>query len=123
MNIYTIEYSGKSFEGWSNLGDDIQSLAAKRLLPRVDGSISREKLKHPVTPGVLSMNGYFLGGVEWPPAPELVPLFFCFPCNTGLCCPGLLSRWYRLSQKARADWLQGSRNYGVTKTPWCGRFL
>ncbi|UEG61991.1 polysaccharide pyruvyl transferase family protein [Stutzerimonas chloritidismutans] len=83
MNIYTIEYSGKSFEGWSNLGDDIQSLAAKRLLPRVDGSISREKLKHPVTPGVLSMNGYFLGGVEWPPAPELVPLFFAFHVTPG----------------------------------------
>ncbi|QFU14099.1 hypothetical protein FIU84_19230 [Stutzerimonas frequens] len=30
MNIYTIEYSGKSFEDWANLGDDIQSLAAKK---------------------------------------------------------------------------------------------
>jgi hypothetical protein len=83
MKIYTIEYSGESFEDWANLGDDIQSLAAKMLLPRVDGSVSREKLKHPVAPGVLSMNGYFLGGVEWPPAPELVPIFFAFHVTPG----------------------------------------
>lgn len=83
MKIYTIEYSGKSFADWANLGDDIQSLAAKRLLPRVDGGVSREKLKCPVAPGVLSMNGYFLGGVEWPPAPELVPIFFAFHMTPG----------------------------------------
>lgn len=83
MNIYTIEYSGKSFEDWANLGDDIQSLAARKLLPRVDGGISRERLQQPVTPGVLSMNGYFLGGVEWPPAPELVPFFYAFHVTPG----------------------------------------
>lgn len=83
MKIYTIEYSGKSFEDWANLGDDIQSIAAKRLLPRVDGGISREKLRQPTEPGVLSMNGYFLGGCEWPPAPELTPIFFAFHVTPG----------------------------------------
>lgn len=83
MKIYTIEYSGKSFADWANLGDDIQSLVAKKLLPRVDGSVSRERLQHPNEPGVISMNGYFLGAVDWPPAPELQPLFFAFHVTPG----------------------------------------
>lgn len=91
MKIYTIEYSGKSFEDWANLGDDIQSIAAKKLLPHVDGGISREKLRQPAEPGVLSMNGYFLGGCEWPPAPELTPIFFAFHMTPGsvarICSP------------------------------------
>lgn len=91
MKIYTIEYSGKSFEDWANLGDDIQSLAAKKLLPRVDGGVSRERLKHPDAPGVISMNGYFLGLCDWPPSPDLQPFFFAFHVTPGsvakICSP------------------------------------
>ncbi len=83
MNIYTIEYSGASFENWANLGDDIQSLAAKKLLPRVDGGISREGLTSTDKAGVLSMNGYFLGACEWPPAPGIEPFFFAFHVTPG----------------------------------------
>lgn len=83
MNIYTIEYSGKSFEDWANLGDDIQSLAAKKLLPRVDGGVSRERLKSPSARGVISMNGYFLGQCDWPPSPDLQPFFFAFHVTPG----------------------------------------
>ncbi len=83
MNIYTIEYSGKSFEDWANLGDDIQSLAAKKLLPRVDGGVSRERLRSPGAPGVISMNGYFLGQCDWPPSPDLQPFFFAFHVTPG----------------------------------------
>ncbi len=75
MKIFTIEYSGASFDNWANLGDDIQSLAAKKLLPCVDGGISREGLARTDQAGVLSMNGYFLGQCEWPPASSIVPLF------------------------------------------------
>jgi hypothetical protein len=83
MKIYTIEYSGQSFEDWANLGDDIQSLVAKKLLPYVDGGVSRERLKHPVSPGVISMNGYFLGLCDWPPSPDLQPFFFAFHVTPG----------------------------------------
>ena len=83
MNIYTIEYSGKSFEDWANLGDDIQSLAAKKLLPRVDGGVTRERLRSPGAPGVISMNGYFLGQCDWPPSPDLQPFFFAFHVTPG----------------------------------------
>lgn len=83
MKIFTIEYSGKSFADWANLGDDIQSLAAKKLLPYVSGGVSRERLQHPEEPGVISMNGYFLGLCDWPPAPELEPFFFAFHITPG----------------------------------------
>lgn len=83
MNIFTIEYSGKSFANWSNLGDDMQSLAAKKLLPHVDGGVSRERLQHPDASGVISMNGYFLGNCAWPPSPELEAFFFAFHVTPG----------------------------------------
>jgi hypothetical protein len=79
MKIFTIKYDGDSFHKWSNLGDDIQSLAAKKLLPRVDGGVSRESLAQATEPGVISMNGYFLGNRDsWPPSEALVPFFFAF---------------------------------------------
>ena len=83
MKIYTIEYSGRSFADWANLGDDIQSLVAKKLLPYVDGGVSRERLKHPEAPGIISMNGYFLGLCDWPPSPVLQPIFFAFHVTPG----------------------------------------
>lgn len=83
MQVFTIEYSGPSFESWANLGDDIQSLAARQLLPYVDGGISREALVSTDKSGVLSMNGYFLSGCEWPPAPAIEPFFFAFHVTPG----------------------------------------
>ncbi|WP_052742354.1 polysaccharide pyruvyl transferase family protein [Pseudomonas frederiksbergensis] len=91
MDIFTIEYSGTSFESWANLGDDIQSLAAQKLLPYVSGGVSREELTCTKKTGVLSMNGYFLGGCEWPPAPAIEPFFFAFHVTPGsqakICSP------------------------------------
>jgi hypothetical protein len=78
MKIYTLSYSEETFPNWANLGDDIQSIAAARLLPRVDGHISREHLQDPVEPGILSMNGFFMGEGQWPPHPSIEPLFFAF---------------------------------------------
>jgi len=62
-----------------NLGDDIQSLAARRLLPRVDFVVDREKLdsfeanlegEHR-----LLLNGWFMHNPDrWPPAASLTPL-------------------------------------------------
>lgn len=76
--VFTIECAGKPFQNWANLGDDIQSLAAKRLLPQVDGCIPKTELNQSTASGVLSVNGFFLGGASWPPAGGLVPFFYSF---------------------------------------------
>lgn len=76
--VFTIECAGEPFQNWANLGDDIQSLAAKRLLPQVDGSIEKAELNKTSESGVVSLNGFFLGGAGWPPAGGLIPFFYSF---------------------------------------------
>lgn len=78
MKIFLLKYEGKSFEGTFNLGDDIQSMAAGRLLPRVDGYVARDRLNEVNEPCVVSMNGYFMGEANWPPSPLIEPIFFAF---------------------------------------------
>lgn len=61
-----------------NLGDDIQSLAARNHLPRVDALIDRENLPAARSAGPLKiiMNGWFMYRTDrWPPPPNLLPLF------------------------------------------------
>lgn len=77
MKIFTVEYSGRSFFNWGNLGDDIQSLVAQKILPRVDGGVSRDRLKQHEVSGVISMNGYFGAGML-PLSSALEPFFFAF---------------------------------------------
>ena len=78
IKVYTIGYTGHSFQNWANLGDDIQTVAAKRLLPQVDGYISREALSEAEESGVISLNGFFLGEGSWPPSGSLEPFFYAF---------------------------------------------
>lgn len=61
-----------------NLGDYIQSVAARKFLPRVDRYVDREALdeapaqKEPIK---LIMNGWFCHKPErWPPTPSIAPL-------------------------------------------------
>jgi hypothetical protein len=64
--------------GTNNLGDEIQSLAARQFLPRVDRMIPREDLR--ADPGVdgrirVILNGWFLHNPRrWPPHEKIVPL-------------------------------------------------
>ena len=65
-----------------NLGDEIQSLAARRFLPRVDLYVDRDALdvappgEEPVR---LIMNGWFLHRpFRWPPHPRFRPLITAF---------------------------------------------
>jgi hypothetical protein len=64
-----------------NIGDEIQSLAARRFLPRIDRYVDRDFLnqidgKEPLK---LILNGWFTHRPEnWPPAPEIVPLLVSF---------------------------------------------
>jgi hypothetical protein len=91
MKIFTLEYTGAAFQDWANLGDDIQMVAARRLLPRVDSAISRDSLAEACEPGVISMNGFFGRISSWPPSPVLEPFFFSFHiaanAKTTLCSP------------------------------------
>lgn len=63
-----------------NVGDYIQSLAARQFLPRVDQYINREKLNEYSGPETkLIMNGWFMHHPEnWPPSPNIIPLFISF---------------------------------------------
>lgn len=63
-----------------NVGDYIQSLAARQFLPRVDQYVNRERLDEYGGPGIkLIMNGWFMHQPEhWPPSPNVTPLFVSF---------------------------------------------
>lgn len=68
--------------GTDNLGDDIQALAARRFLPRVDLHLPREALDRDpggAEPVALILNGWFMHAPEhWPPHPRLAPLITSF---------------------------------------------
>jgi len=65
----------------NNLGDDIQTYAAMQLLPDFDIILDRENLSSPniVEPVKFICNGWFMDKPQnWPPAPNLIPLFISF---------------------------------------------
>ena len=66
-----------------NVGDNIQSLAAKQFLPQVDIFINREKLAEYKGEKVkLIMNGWFTHNVHnWIPSDDIIPLFVSFHMN------------------------------------------
>jgi hypothetical protein len=78
MKYLALEYTGPMFDKRFNLGDDIQTIAVSRLLPRVDGFVSREALDTTAESGILPLNGFFMNSDHWPPAPGLTPAFFSF---------------------------------------------
>ena len=78
MKIYVLEYQGGRFDRTFNLGDQIQSIAASRLLPRVDGFLPRDELHTVQEPCIVSMNGFFMGSINWPPSPLIEGVFFAF---------------------------------------------
>lgn len=61
-----------------NLGDEIQSLAARRFLPKVDLLVDRDHLDQVAgpDPSKIILNGWFTHRPDnWPPSPALRPLF------------------------------------------------
>ncbi len=98
--ICALEYTGDIFSRSINLGDDIQTIAVSRLLPHVDGYVSREALDSVDEPCVVPMNGFFMNGNHWPPSPAVSPVFYAFhvtPQSRGVICSpeGIeyLKRW------------------------------
>jgi hypothetical protein len=66
-----------------NVGDNIQSLAAKQFLPQVDTYLNREKLEeYNGEPVKLIMNGWFTHNIHnWVPSKKIIPLFVSFHMN------------------------------------------
>ena len=66
----------------SNIGDYIQSLAAKRFLPQVDKLVSREKLDKVSDKLYIILNGWFMHHPEnWPPSEQVTAKFISFHIN------------------------------------------
>ncbi|WP_024769147.1 polysaccharide pyruvyl transferase family protein [Aquimarina macrocephali] len=75
-----------------NVGDNIQSLAAKQYLPQVDAFINREKLgEYEGDPVKLIMNGWFTHNIHnWVPTDKIDPVFVSFHMNN-TAAPAMLS--------------------------------
>ncbi len=78
MDIRVQEFTSPVFNRFFNLGDDIQSIAVSRLLPKVDGYVCREALNQVDAECVVPMNGFFMNTQNWPPSPKIRPVFFAF---------------------------------------------
>lgn len=63
-----------------NIGDDIQSVAAARLLPRVDLFVDREGMAEfsNAEPVCVVMNAWFMQSKSWPPSASIAPIFVGF---------------------------------------------
>ncbi len=65
----------------NNVGDEIQSIATKQLLPRVDTYLDRDNLNKVKSRKKIKaiMNGWFTHNPEnWPPSSDIEPLFVSF---------------------------------------------
>lgn len=69
---------------WFNIGDYVQSLAAKQFLPQVDSYVNRECLgQYKGKPSKIILNGWFTHHPEtWVPADNLIPLFVSLHINS-----------------------------------------
>lgn len=66
-----------------NVGDNIQSLAAKQFLPKVDEYVNREKLgQYKGEPIKMILNGWFThNAANWVPSDDIIPFFVSFHMN------------------------------------------
>lgn len=117
--ICALEYSGPVFERFINLGDDIQTLAVSRLLPRVDGYVSRERLNDVTEECIVPLNGFFMNTANWPPSPAVKPVFFAFHCTPDaqkvICTPegiDYLKRWQPIGCRDRGT-MEALASHGV----------
>lgn len=75
-----------------NVGDNVQSLAAKQYLPQVDQFLNRETLADYKGEKIkLIMNGWFTHNIHnWVPSEDIIPLFVSFHINN-TAAPHMLS--------------------------------
>lgn len=77
------EFALLKYDGTGNLGDEVQSIAARRFLPRMDKFIDRESLglyyPNDSKTAVIILNGWFGHEPEnWPPSKFILPLLIYF---------------------------------------------
>ncbi len=86
--LLTYEENKKFF----NVGDNVQSLAAKQYLPQVDTFLNRERLADYKGEKIkLIMNGWFTHNyTNWVPSDDIEPLFVSFHVNN-TAAPGMLN--------------------------------
>lgn len=79
-------------EQFFNVGDNVQSLAAKQFLPQVDQLINREKMgNYEGDPIKIILNGWFTHNTSnWVPSENIIPLFVSFHINN-TAAPAMLS--------------------------------
>jgi hypothetical protein len=79
-------------EQFFNVGDNVQSLAAKQFLPQVDQLINREKMgNYEGEPIKIILNGWFTHNTSnWVPSENIIPLFVSFHINN-TAAPAMLS--------------------------------
>jgi hypothetical protein len=74
-------FAALNYNGTTNLGDEIQTIAAMRFIPRVDAWVDRERLDEfrSWRDHRIILNGWFLHRPDhWPPAINLKPLIISF---------------------------------------------
>jgi hypothetical protein len=74
-------YAALNYPGHVNLGDEIQTIAAMKFLPRIDAWVARERLDEfsSDVPHKIILNGWFLHCPQhWPPSGALDPLIISF---------------------------------------------
>lgn len=76
--IFVLSYEGYKHDYRINLGDEIQTISASRLLPKVDGYVSREALNKVNEKCIVSLNGFFMSSNNWPPSKNVIPIPFAF---------------------------------------------
>lgn len=81
MKYGLLEYEENS--QFFNVGDNIQSLAAKQFLPQVDQYVNREKLGEYHGENIkMILNGWFThNAANWIPSEQIKPLFVSFHIN------------------------------------------
>ncbi len=95
------KYGLFSYRDTNNIGDEIQSVAARQFLPTVDSFIEREEMDQfcpeDLIPRKLIANGWYMHAPEhWPPSAYLDPLFISMHISqepglySGLCASKIL---------------------------------
>lgn len=79
-----LSYQNYNFKRVINIGDYIQSLAAKQFLPQVDYLIDRESLnQYDGSPVNMIMNGWYMHNPShWPPSNKITPFYIALHINS-----------------------------------------
>lgn len=77
-----IKYAGFNYNGLNNLGDQIQSIAAEKFIPKISKRFNRDSLSKVLSNDkhLIIMNGWFTHQPQrcFPPSDSIFPIFWGF---------------------------------------------